>query len=514
MPSAASSVRLEHEVPLGSPSSRQSSNVRKRVAPAQQVPRLMSQENQQQTHPRPGINPRLIYNDYYGSKSGAHKGAASWGMRLRNFVAAICMISFPLSIFLLPLWWHTPTYPRVVVAITTSLERLELLESTLTTLLDEKQPFIPNSIYVVVPPLTDTSPLPAFLTALTKMSVHSGDASLTKASSKHPLVQVLSPKQEYGHSTVYSTALAALEAEQRWIEASTAKADGVEVLITEHSILKETDEDGRDTRIMIWDDRYLYSSASMSTSVLEFLVQASERHPDAVLSTVGGSWKSIFRQVKRTTTHDNDLLDKPPNVLLHTLMSPRRGMISEEVEILDSSAGIIFRVGRLLPERPGMNAQLNHLQQALLSEEDDDLSILFDPDAGDVVWSGLLELHNITQILVSAPMSTSDGGNGTSTATATATTLSRRHWMSAAWTFQQHWKIWTQYRFLDWWTLTEDQIEAMECEGSYPQDCSSKPLRSNKVESSLSEWACRPNAEHCAADYGAILEAMSKEVSK
>lgn len=533
----STAAKNQHEVPLGSSSpikSRQS--VRKRVAAAAQpIPRLpTSPTPTSHTTPRRMINPHLIYRDYAHYKP---KGPVSMGMRIRNFVTILFMISFPLSIFILPIWWHTPTYPRVVVAVTTTSKHLPLLQPTLQALLVTKQPssFSPDMVYLILPksdPIEDGT-LAHLLPDINIAGIGSSDTQK---------IQILYTNKKYGH-TITSGALAAVDQEQRLAslnmdaaaEDDEQKAEDV-AAATSGSVLEERGEiDGSETRIIVFDDRHWQHDHPPSLRLLlQTLVEASQDYPNAVLSGVGGHWRSHFRQIKRVvsagtttsiTSSSSSWLDKFPNVFVHTV--ERRA--SPPVELLESSTtGIIFRVGVMTPAiMKSFQDHLNLLEKEVSAGSVD--PIIFEPDAGDVVWSGLLEAHNMTRrivptdrvgVVVAARNSSRSGETAPSSAKSTGsshTTPSRRHWMTAAFQLQYQWSIWKEYTFWDWSTLSERQKEAMECEGKFEPDCSSTGGDGGTDDGHEEEedqgGECRPSPQHCgdATPFGPVLAELSNK---
>ncbi len=378
------------------------------------------------------------------------------GMRIRNFFALVLMLSFPFCIFVMPLWWHTPQDPRVVVAVTTTIERLEGLQPILDALLSEK----PDSLFFIVSsPSNGNDEDPIIPTLPPSLKERIVEFSATEL----PHVKVLYSSKEYGSSITSSVIASLLEERLQQEDESRPSKDETMVL---------NQVDCRETRILILDDRYPIPS-------IRSLVQASLKYPEAILSTIGGNWRSHFRQIKWILEQDSPL-NQFPNIALHNVK------VSHSVDLLDSSRGVIFRAALLLPHLELIIARLDRVVEQVSSHKMDPL--VLEPDAGDILWCGIMESLMISRRIVPSREAGVNLKNTTTAIMTTAPAFSRRHWMTAVFQLQQEWNIWKEYTFWDWSKMTQKQHEVMECEGRFQPDC---------VVGKRSTSSCLPNPQHC-----------------
>ena len=434
------------EVPLGSLLIKSRHSVRKRVpAPSTLATPPLGNRS---------INPRLIYDDY----AKIQKEPATIGIRIRNCVLIIVMLFFPFFIFMISMLIHRDDYPRLVVVVRTSKDRLSSLEPLLTKLVQEKV----ATVYLAIPGEEDESSgaaeLPAFLEDMISDQESTRDASQVQL-----LYSNTKPEQ-----TLSFVVTLVLQLEQQMANIRKMGAGGLESTDDEESTTRSSVADD-ETRIVIMDEESPWPSISS-------LVQGSIKEPDAVLSGVGAIWRSNFRQVK-VAVQSSSSLDKFPNIALLTT-----NVMSRSEDVLDSSTGIIFREGLLIPTLPALSQKLHDLLLDVSSRSFD--SMLLEPEAEDVVWSALLEAVNVTRRIV--PMGHYAPNSARNT---TTRAYLSGHWMAAAFQLQQRWKVWQQYTFLDWSSLTSDQKNDIACEGFFDQECDAD--------------ICRPNPTHCS-NYSSI----------
>ena len=438
------------EVPLGSLLIKSRHSVRKRV----QTPSTLST-----TTPTSflggnrSINPRFIYDDY----AKIQKEPTSIGQRIRNCVLIIVMLCFPFCIFMMNMLTHRVEFPPLVILLRTSEDRLSSLEPLMSILV--QQPKV-ATIFVAIAgedehESSDTADLPAFLEDL--ISENEGQPT---QSPDLPHVRLLYTNTK-AEQTLSFILTFILQAEQRSVNKGRI-ADSV-LDSTDHQ--ETTIAGAEDTRILVINEESTWPTISS-------LVQGSLKEPDAVLSGVGATWRSNFRQVKVGVQSSSSAMDKFPNIVLHST-----SVIAKSEDVLDSSTGIIFREGLLIPKLPTLSQNLNDLLVDVSSWSLD--AMLLESETEDIVWSALLATVNVTRRIV--PM----GNNALNRAgNSTAHAYSSSHWMAAAFQLQQRWNVWQQYTFLDWSSLTTDQKNDIECEGLFDQECDAE--------------ICRPNPTHCS----------------
>jgi hypothetical protein len=381
--------------PLGSPPSSVSRRVRKRVSTD---PYLPYGQSLPQGHP----------SDQYHHKS---QRAPTIAMRLRNFMTFLFMASFPMGIFWLPMWLSKPSYPRVVVSLTTTPARLPFLEATLESLLLD-QSLMPDTVYLVLPDKNyytketleydnDDESWPDFLDSLVQNT---------------PL-QVLKVTWDYGP---VSKILYALE--------------------------KETEED---TRIIYVNDDVLYSR-----TLVQGLVDASLQTPNAVVAKSGGKLRSKFRQIK-----DSDLkYDKPPNLFMQVSGTPSFPGHMLSVDIVQGFAGVCLPAKLLNTEAIYQVLQDPSVPTAVVESD-------------DVLVSAVMQAQNITKWIVPGRRGYIKFTN--SSKVSSLTDGMHQHLIQSTHYLQQRLDIWKQFDLLDWSKLTQAQVEAIDCEAAHEQDCDS-----------------------------------------
>jgi hypothetical protein len=361
------------------------------------------------------------------------------------------MLLFPFTIFVPSMLLHRGEYPRVVVAVRTSQDRLSSIEALIKNLVKENV----TMIYLVLggeeSNIGDAAELPLFIRDILTEEVSTRDV---------PQLQMLYTNTIQG-PTLSFVVMLVMQSEHRMVTRTT----GGERLVESYPDGKTSSMiiAAQDTRILIINDESPWPSISS-------LVQGSLQEPDAVLSETGAMWRSYFRQVKNAPEFPS-YLDKFPNIVLHST-----DVIAESADVLVSSTGIIFREGVLAPTLPSWSQMLNDL---LADESTQNLDAkLIEHEAEDVVWSAVLEKFNVSRKLTAFGDNTLNIINNT-----TRPTYSSGHWMAAAFQLQQRWKVWQRYTFLDWSSLTSDQKNGIECEGRYDQECDMD--------------ICQPNSEQC-----------------
>jgi hypothetical protein len=384
--------------------------------------------------------------------------APTLAVRLRNFVLTILMMSFPIGIFLLPLWLRTRSYPRIVVSLTTIPERLPHIRPTLESLLYD-QTVTPTVVYLILPqqdyygsqtPKHYDDPWPDFLTHMVETTQ----------------LEILQPTSDYGPIT---KVLHALEKEKQW-------SDEQEMRQQKSSVSQNSN-----TRIVYLDDDVQYHRQLIQLLVDASLEYELDGDASAVVALSGGRLRNKFRQIK----HSNRNYDKAPNLYMEVswdnLAKP------QPVDIVQGFTGVCLHA------QDGWN-WLPSIYSVLLRNSDNNVVV---PKAvlqsDDVLLSAVMERFNSTRWVVPG-MAHRVQVNTNSSQVAPLSKGMHSNLIEATYYLQQQWGIWNNYELLDWSTLTPEQLEAIHCEAKHVQDCSTS--------------VCVPNPKHCP-DAHAVLQDLS-----
>jgi hypothetical protein len=373
---------------------------------------------------------------------------ATAGAKVRNFCITIAVFSFPIGIFMLPLLLRASAYPRVVISLTTIPDRLPHIRPTLESLLYQ-QSYAADAVYLVLPQQDYYSkqplkyePWPDFLQEMI----------LTTN------LEILQPTFDYGPA---SKVLYALDE-----ETSRLKQQAEDTTTTTTTTTTEPTTTTPATRIVYLDDDIQYHHL-----VVRQLVDASLEADGDVVALSGGLLRDQFRQLK----HSNLKYDRPPNLYMH--VSGKRRSEWRQVDIVQGFTAVCVPIT--------MNTQVLH-------------KVLQDPSisthvvkSDDILLSAAMELQNMTRWVVPG------GGTPRYTNSTTIRPLSKgmhMNLMEAVFYVQQEFRVWQDYTFLNLKELTKEQLNAIDCEAAYEQECSGE--------------ICWPNPTKCP-DARAVLEVLT-----
>ncbi|KAG7366916.1 hypothetical protein IV203_029586 [Nitzschia inconspicua] len=388
--------------------------------------------------------------------------------RIRNTLRTVLVMSFPLGIFLIPYFLSSPhnphDYPPIVVTLSTTMERLPLLQPTLDSIL-KSQSAPPTRVYLI---LLDPAAHRKDDVMRGRQKEHDGLEKLEAVSvtSSWPAylqvlvdttpLRVLNPKIGYGPISKIVYAL---------LQEDIRKQDDVSTTTTANSPFRDTAP-----RLIYIDDDVVPKH-----NFVQALMDASIDHPQSAVSFVGGNLRSQFRHVRYAKAE----YDKYPNIVMRSLNGGknRPPMV---VDIVQGMTGVCLPITLL---------NVTEILQLLPSTSVDSWpDITTSATASDILLSAVLAAQNVTRQLVpssvddtedvffqtipftnysSHPLSTSGKVNKNSYDVA-------MEWIEVASFFQNEWKIWQQYTFLDPKQLTVQQKRAVMCEGLHDPDCESQ----------------------------------------
>lgn len=380
----------------------------------------------------------------------------------------LLVMSLPLGIFLIPFFMSSPhnpkDYPPIVVTLSTTSERLPLLQPTLDAIV-KLQSAPPTRVYLILKDLvhedvsrgnvgfqTEQDELERLevVSPLLSSSSSSWPAYLREMVELTPL-QVLQPTQGYGPLTKL---IYALQQEE---------------LGTPDEPSSTTDSPYLDTipRII-----YMNDDVVPDYKFIQNLMDASIDNPHAAVSFIGGRLRSFFRQVR----YAKPGYDKHPNVMLRSLPSQSQPIV---VDIVQSMKGVCLPTTLL---NSTDIASLFHLTLSSLQEDPW-------PDfatSADILMSAALAARNVTRMLVPVAADTvgdvfhSIAFTNYSTHLLSASGRNQKNsydvameWMEAVTFLQTKWKVWRQYEFWDPKLLTAPQKQAIVCEALHEPDCDS-----------------------------------------
>jgi hypothetical protein len=390
--------------------------------------------------------------------------APTIAVRLRNFVLTILMMSFPLGIFLLPLWLRTRSYPRIVVSLTTIPERLPHIRPTLESLLYD-QTVAPTVVYLILPQQD------YYGTSQTPKDFHFGDPSSWPDFLTHMLettqLEILQPTSDYGPIT---KVLHALEKEKQW-------SDEQEMI---HQQPKSTVVSNENTRIIYLDDDVQYHRKLIQLLVDASLEYEYDGDASAVVALSGGRLRNNFRQIK----HSNRNYDKAPNLYMEVswdLAAP------QQVDIVQGFTGVCLHAKDGWKWLPSIYSVLQD------SEHDTGVpkAVL---QSDDVLLSAIMEEYNETRWVVPGMAHIVKATNSSKVAPLSSKGM-HSNLIEATYYLQQQLGIWNNYELLDWSTLTLEQRHAIDCEAKHAQDCSTS--------------VCVPNPKHCPDAQAVLQDLMS-----
>jgi hypothetical protein len=377
------------------------------------------------------------------------KGAkATVGAKVRNCFISIAVVSFPIGIFMLPLLIRASSYPRVVVTLSTTPDRLPHIQPTLESLLYQ-QSYVADTVYLVLPQQDYDSkqplkyePWPDFLQAMIPTTN----------------LEILQPTFDYGP---VSNVLHALDKERTGLNQQSKETSDT----TEPATTTKTQA----TRIV-----YLSDDIRYHPRVVRQLVDASLEADGDVVALSGGLLRDKFRQLK----HSNLNYDKQPNMYMHAIGKRRSEW--KQVDIVQGFTAVCIPAT--------MDTQV--LRKAFSQESSVSARVV---KSGDVLLSAAMQVQNMTRWVVPGG-GTPHYANSTKSQQPPSKDMLYKDFMEAVRYVQREFHVWQNYTFLDLKELTKEQLDAIDCEATYEQDCSGE--------------ICWPNPTKCP-EARAILEELT-----
>jgi hypothetical protein len=380
---------------------------------------------------------------YYGNAGSKARHPTTPLQRVKSILSTLMVMSFPIGIFLLPyllssgdLSTSHPT-TRIVVSLTTDPQRLLLLKPVLESILIG-QTVSPDAVYLILPQLD----------YYTKSDLHyesTWPEYMNELLESTPL-EIIQPEFAYGPIT---SIIYALEQEEGYTSDNKISSTTTTIITVSDNVVCDN-------------------------NLIEILSNGRKDHPESLLAFSGTMLRSNFRQVRFFGPSE---FDKFPN--LHVTMKTTTTTPGDDdendvlnVDIVQSLMGL-----SLSPNTVNWNQLLTLVQDESLPRP-----VL---EVDGILLSAIMEVLNVTRVLV-------EGGGGESgkihvVSNSTDVVLLPLHeavlmepssgtqvsWMEAIHYLQQKWDIWTDYHLLNPVRFTDEQNDALRCEGDLIPDCTS-----------------------------------------